>query len=85
MDKILYTKPYFHVKYNNWLTRKCKMSRGIGQGCPVSALLFIFVIEILVLKINVSESKQGFNLGQANKLKFVQHADDCTFPLKNVD
>lgn len=25
----LYTKPYFHVKNNNWLTRRCKMSRGI--------------------------------------------------------
>lgn len=61
------------------------MSRGIRQGCPVSALLFIFVIEILVLKINASESIQGFNLGQTNKLKCVQHADDCTLPLKNVE
>lgn len=61
------------------------MSRGIRQGCPVSALLFIFVIEILVLKINASESIQGFNLGQTNKIKCVQHADDCTFPLKNVE
>lgn len=83
--KVLYTKPYVHVKNNNWLSRRCKMSRGIRQGCPVSALLFIFVIEILVLKINASESIQGLNLGQTNKLKCVQHADDCTFPLKNVE
>lgn len=39
----------------------------------------------MVLKINASESIQGFNLGQTNKLKCVQHADDCTFPLKNVE
>lgn len=39
----------------------------------------------MVLKINASESIQGFNLGQTNKLKCIQHADDCTFPLKNVE
>ena len=83
--KILYTKPYFHVKNNNWLTRKCKMSRGIRQGCPVSALLFLFVIEILVLKINASENIQGFKLGQRNELKCLQHADDCTLPVKNAE
>lgn len=39
----------------------------------------------MLLKINASDSIQGFNLGQTNKLKCIQHADDCTFPLKNVE
>lgn len=50
--KSLYTNPYFHIKNNGWISQKCKMLRGIRQGCPVSAILFLFVMEILNEKIN---------------------------------
>lgn len=34
------TIPYFHIKNNGWISWKCKMRRGILQGCPVSVILF---------------------------------------------
>ena len=49
--KILYCNPIFRIKNNGWLSRTCIMSRGIRQGCPISALLYLFVAEILALKI----------------------------------
>ena len=83
--KILYTNPYFHVKNNGWISKKCYMSRGIRQGCPVSALLFSFVMEILSIKINNTTSIKGFKLENMEKeIKCIQHADDSTFPLKDV-
>lgn len=45
--KILYTKPIFRVKNNGWISKTCKMNRGIRQWCPISAFLYLFVAEIL--------------------------------------
>lgn len=45
--KILYTNLVFRIKNNGWISRTCKMTGGIKQGCPTSALLFIFVTEML--------------------------------------
>ena len=36
--KILYCNPIFRIKNNGWVSRTCNMSRGIRQGCPISAL-----------------------------------------------
>ena len=44
--KILYKNPNFCIKNKGWISRKCKMHRGIRQGCPVSALLFLFAMEV---------------------------------------
>ena len=58
MIKTLYNDPIFKVKNNGWISKSCKMERGIRQGCPVSALLFIFVLEILA-------SEKGRDLTQS--------------------
>ena len=61
------------------------MSRGIRQGCPISALLYIFVAEILALKIHDNANIQGFELESLHEeIKTVQHADDLTVLLKNA-
>ena len=50
--KILYTNPIFRLKNNGWISKSCTMSRGIRQGCPISALLYLFVAEILSLNLH---------------------------------
>lgn len=63
------------------------MQRGIRQGCPVSALLFIFVLEILASKIRNDEEIKGLsfqNMTNNNSIKIVQHADDCTNLLRDA-
>lgn len=36
------------------------MNRGIRQGCPVSAIIFLFVTEILSLTIMENKEIAGF-------------------------
>ena len=77
--KILYTNPIFRTKNNGWLSKTVNMQRGIRQGCPVSALLYILVSEILAIKIKENINTQGFSLpNMLSEIKSVQHADDLT-------
>ena len=39
------------IKNNNWVSEKFPVTRGIHQGCPISALLFIIAAEIMADKI----------------------------------
>lgn len=62
------------------------MERGIRQGCPVSALLFIFVVEFLAIQIRKNHEIHGLkfneNIDREYKIHVVQHADDCTNMVK---
>lgn len=49
--KLLYSKPFFEIENNGWITKSCEMKRGIRQGCPVSALLVFFIVEIVAIQI----------------------------------
>jgi len=80
----LYHMPVGKVKNNGYISNEFQMSRGIRQGCPVSALLFILCIEILGLRIRQSKDLKGFDLGFPDKLiKTVQYADDCILALND--
>ena len=85
--KILYKNPVFRLKNNGWLSKTCNMHRGIRQGCPISAIIFLFVSEILGTQIRNNENIKGFTLDTNNEIeiKVIQHADDCTLPLKNSE
>ena len=83
---ILYKNPIFRLKNNGWITRTCRMKRGIRQGCPISAILYIFVAEILSNKINNNNSIEGFmTTNFENEIKSIQHADDMTLTLENIE
>ena len=53
------------------------MTRGIRQGCPLSALLFLFVAEILAIKIKNNQNINGIVINNI-EIKNIQHADDFT-------
>ena len=62
------------------------MKRGIRQGCPISAILYLFVAEILSEKIKNNENIQGFKANFMEKeVKNIQHADDMTLTLQNIE
>ena len=83
--KILYTSPMFQLKNNGWVSKTCYMTRGIRQGCPISAILYLFVAEILAIKIRTNDQIEGFKFNNIQKeIKSVQHADDLTLALKNI-
>lgn len=44
--KLLCKKLIFKMKNNGWISNSFEMKRVMRQGCSVSALWFIFVVEI---------------------------------------
>ena len=81
---ILYTKPIFRIKNNGWISKTCSMSRGIRQGCPISALLYIFVAEILALKLKGDILIKGENINMSTEIKYIQQADGLTLAVENI-
>ena len=49
--KLLYTSICSCTINNGYLSERSNLSRGIRQGCPISALLFILVAEVLSVKL----------------------------------
>ena len=75
---VIYNKPEACVKNNGYLSDFFNISRGVRQGCPVSALLFLLCVEILGIKIRESNLLQGFHFDHMQKpIKLAQYADDC--------
>ena len=82
--KVLYKNAYLTIKNNGWLSRKVYMSRGIHQGCPISALIFILAVEILAIKIRSAANVKGINIGDS-VYKILQYADDSTLTLADYE
>ena len=82
--KMLYKAPLFKVKNNGWISCSHRMERGIRQGCPMSALLFILCTEIMGNKIRNSDILEGINLGNYNH-RICQYADDAIVFVKRAE
>ena len=82
--EILYTDIQSCVSNNGYFSQYFNLSRGIRQGCPISALLFILVAEILAIKIRSDKLIKGINVGN-EEYKLCQLADDTTLILKDIN
>ncbi len=85
--KILYTEPYAVIKNNGHISDAFKLTRGVRQGCPVSALLFVLCVEVLACQIRQNANIKGLNLdSEGNKnIKITQYADDATLFIQNTN
>ena len=86
--RTLHTLPVAKVKnnINGHLSEECSIQRGIRQGCPGSALLFILSIEIFGLQIRQDLQLKEFHFRCPSKpIKIAQYADDCTLLLNSRD
>ena len=84
--KIFYTEPEAIIKNNGWLAENFRLCRGIRQGCPLSALLFIFAVKILSLKVRTDPSIKGFNVTTNKRTQCyrVCQYPDSVLILKNI-
>ena len=78
--KTLYNNAQSCIMNNNWQSIYFPLKRGLRQGCPVSALLFLLVIEILAIDLKQNQDINGIDIGIdiTSELKISQFADDTT-------
>jgi hypothetical protein len=76
---ILNQKAQSCVLNNGWLSNWFDLERGLRQGCPLSALLFVLCVEILACKIRQSKFIKGIGVPGGDKdIRISQYADDNT-------
>ena len=75
------------VQNGGWLSGWYDIQRGVKQGCPVSPLLFLLVVEIMALKIRNNKEIAGLSLSKneviMQVIKILQYCDDTTIIVKN--
>ena len=83
--KTIYNNAEACLSNNGWTSKPFKIQRGIRQGCPLSALLFLLVVEILGNQIR-KNTNDGLEIKVKEEKRYIQVAqlaDDTTVFLKN--
>uniref|UniRef100_A0A670IBL2 Reverse transcriptase domain-containing protein n=1 Tax=Podarcis muralis TaxID=64176 RepID=A0A670IBL2_PODMU len=80
--KAIYTEQRAKLIVNNVITEDIKISKGTRQGCPLSPLLFITVLEVFLNAIRQNKQIKGVIVGQ-NEYKVKAFADDVVMTMED--
>jgi hypothetical protein len=75
--RIFYSNAKSCIKVNGFLSEFFPILRGIRQGCPLSAVLYVLTAEPMRNNIVTNNSINGYLVEDRHTLLF-QHADDTT-------
>ena len=78
--KTLYSNSSTRINVNGFLTNRVALRCGVRQGCPLSALLYVMIIEILALQLRANPNIVGFCI-QGEKLISSHYADDTVIKI----
>jgi len=81
---IIYNNIQSPVMNNGYFSPYFNIHKDRRQGCPISAYLFIMVVEILAISIRNNKKIQGLWL-RTREIKTSQLADDTTIFLNNTE
>ena len=79
---IMYSNIQSCVSNNGYETPYFRLYRGIRQGCPLSALLFLLAAEVVATVFRNTDSIKGITVNGIS-IKLCQLADDMTLFLSN--
>ena len=90
-NMIKYIKRYYEdftyfISTKQWSTQNTRWNRGLLQGCPLSPILFVTILNY-VLKYLESKYKIecGYDMTTENKLMFMAYMDDIVLVCKNME
>ena len=72
----IYSNASTRIKVNGFLSDNITLNRGVRQGCPLSPLLYVLIIEILALQLRKNPDIVGFTVG-GEKIVSLHYADDA--------
>ena len=78
---ILYSNASALVNVNGFLTTPIPFKRGVRQGCPLSSMLYVLVIEVLAAQLRTNPNIVGFQIEQ-EKIVSAHYMDDTTIIIK---
>lgn len=85
--KAVYSQQNSKLVINADLTDGFKIEKGVRQGCPLSPLLFVMVLEVLLREIQKDKEIKGINY-KGFSYKYKAFADDVMFvieePMDNI-
>ncbi len=79
---VLYVNARAVVMNNGYETEQIRLQRGIRQGDPISAYIFVIAIEVLAMAIRKNKYIEGINIADT-EFKIMQFANDTTCFAKN--
>ena len=82
--KVLYKNTTSCVMNNGHKTAPFNLERGVHQGCPLSALLFIILVQVLQGMLNQRQDITGVSI-EGKQVKILQMADDTTILTSNIE
>ena len=78
--RILYCNASTEININGFLTDRIPLKSGVRQGCPLSALLYVMVIEILALQLRANPNIVGFTV-EGEKIVSCHYSDDAVIKI----
>ena len=80
--KLFYTNIESCISNNGTSSKYFQINRGVRQGDPLSAYLFILSVEVMAQAILKDDTIHGIRIN-GNEIKLTQYADDTTAILKD--
>ena len=80
--KAIYDKPTANLILNGEKLKAFSLRSGMRQGCPLSPLLFIIVLEVLAMAIREEKEIKRIQIGK-EEVKLSLFADDMILYLEN--